>query len=284
MHLRPLILTIACGLVCTAAHATDVPVVGLKLIVVDKGMLGSAKAVFVSKDAGITKGVDTDPAAIFAELGIAYDAASGAFAMPPGAGWLVNKDTVAKYVNKTAPTGGGVKVSVLKPGKLVKVVAKNLGETPLDVSQSPSGSVYVTHSVSNGNAFVRHCTSFGTCSHKAIAGGAGYKLVCKGDSTGDPSCQGAPAPSCCEFTGAAQCAYTPTALICTAVGGTPGAAGSSCDGATGTCGGAASTGPCCGDLATPFGTVCIAGPPVEAGTCDGTFSASAVCTPSGSCS
>ena len=50
------------------------------------------------------------------------------FEMPQGGNWLVNKPTVAKYVNKDAPTGGGVKVSVLKPMKLIKMVGKSLGD------------------------------------------------------------------------------------------------------------------------------------------------------------
>ena len=47
--------------------------------------------------------------------------------------WLLNKPAVAKYVNKAAPTGGSAKVSVIKPGDLVKLVGKNLGDTPIDI-------------------------------------------------------------------------------------------------------------------------------------------------------
>jgi hypothetical protein len=284
MNLRFLGATLLLTSVGTVAWATDVPVAGLKLIIVDKGTLGSAKAVFVAKDPDITKGGDTDAGSIFAELGIAYDATNGVFGMPPGAGWLVNKESVAKYVNKEAPSGGAVKVSVLKPGTLVKVVGKSLGDTPIDISLPPSGDVFVSHQVVNGSTSIRHCTRFGSCSHKPIAGGAGYKLVCKGDSTGDPSCLGAPPPVCCAFVDPDPvCGWTPSALVCSAVGGTPGGAGSTCDSASGTCTSVAVAGGCCDGLATPFGDLCLAGPTVNAGSCSGSFAPAALCTPSGSC-
>src|SRR5512143_1632419 len=84
-----------------ASYAVDVPIAGLKLIVVDKtASSGQAKAVFVSKDPGIDKGSGTDAAQIAAILDITYDAASGSFDMPQGTDWLVNSTSVAKYVNK----------------------------------------------------------------------------------------------------------------------------------------------------------------------------------------
>ena len=54
-----------------AARATDIPITGLKLIVVDKTVLASkAKAVFVAKDPAVTKGAGTDPAQIEATLAV----------------------------------------------------------------------------------------------------------------------------------------------------------------------------------------------------------------------
>jgi NAD(P)-dependent dehydrogenase (short-subunit alcohol dehydrogenase family) len=178
------------------APAADVPISGLKLIVVDKtATAGKAKAVFVSKDAAVSKGSGTDPANIAATLDVAYDAVSGAFAMPQGAGWVVNKDTVAKYVNKNAPTDSSVKVSAIKPGNTVKVVTSSLGETPLDISSAPTGNVYVADTIVNGAETTRLCTQFTGCAHKSIAGGMGYKLVCKGNSSGDPDCTAAAPPA-----------------------------------------------------------------------------------------
>jgi hypothetical protein len=270
----------------TVVRATDIPVTGLKLIVVDKtAVSGTAKAVFVAKDPGVAKGVGTDPATIFAELGVSYDSVQGSFAMPPGSGWVANKDTVAKYSNAAAPSGGAVKVSIIKPGQLIKVVGKSLGETPIDISSPPTGDVYVTHTVLNGDEAFRHCTRFGTCIHKLIAGGNGYKLICKGGSSGDPTCAGAAAASvCCNLADpVTMCTFLPSALICMGAGGTPGAAGSVCDSATGTCAVGAAAGGCCEGVSTPFGDVCLAGADITVGTCPGSFSASAVCSPDGSC-
>ena len=166
------------------AMAADIGVVGLKLIILDKLAAASkAKMVFVTKDAAVTKGSGTDAADIDAQLDISGTTGSGSFVMPQGANWLVNKSTVAKYVNKPAPTGGAVKVSVVKPGKLVKVVGKSLGDNPVDISAPPAGSVLVVHTINNGAESNRHCTNFNGCVHKIIAGGGNFKLICKGNST-----------------------------------------------------------------------------------------------------
>jgi len=171
------------------ATAADIPVTSVKLIVVDKlAASAKAKAVFVTKDPAVVKGAGTDPAQIEATLHVAYDGASGAFEMPSGANWIVNKGPVAKYVNKLAPMGGAVNVGVIKPAMLVKVVGKSLGDAPLDISLAPGGPVYVAHTVVNGGETNRHCTRFDACVHQSIAGNTGYKLVCKGSSTGDAAC------------------------------------------------------------------------------------------------
>src|SRR5262245_34162092 len=126
-----------------SATAADYSIPGLTLIVVDKVATGRAKAVFVSRDPGIGKGAGNDPGQIEAVLSITYGGGSGRFDMPAGSGWLVNQASGAKYVNREAPTGGSVKVSVLKPGLLLKVAAKSLGDIPLDISAVPTGAVYV---------------------------------------------------------------------------------------------------------------------------------------------
>jgi hypothetical protein len=182
--------------VTTPALAVDHPVVGLKLIVVDKvADSGRAKVVFVAKDGAVSKGTATDLTQIEATLYIAYDTAFGRFDMAPGAGWLVNKEKMAKYLNTIPPSdegGGTVKKSIIKSQKLVSVVANSLGDTPLDISAAPSGPVFVVHSVTNGQETHRHCTQFNACVHKAIAGGTGSMLVCKGNSTGDSACTAVP--------------------------------------------------------------------------------------------
>src|SRR6185369_8115011 len=79
----------------SSAMAVDVPVTPLKLIIVDKLVASSsAKAVFVVKDAAVTKGTATNVATISSQLDISYDAENGSFVNPAGPRWLVNKDTV----------------------------------------------------------------------------------------------------------------------------------------------------------------------------------------------
>ena len=191
MRQRALMGAVVVLATCTVgtARAVDVPIPALKLIIVDKtAAAGKAKAVFVAKDASIAKGTGTDPMQIEATLDVAYDAVRGSFVMPAGSKWLVNSDSVGKYVNKDAPAGGAVKVSVIKPASLVKVVGKSLGDTPLDISNPPTGSVYLADTIVNGGEETRLCTQFRGCVHKPIAGGSGRKLICRGNSAGDPAC------------------------------------------------------------------------------------------------
>lgn len=169
------------------ARAVDIPITPTKLVVVDKLATASkAKVVFVAKDPAVTKGTGTDVADIAAELDLTYDAESGVFGIGYGAsdgtrGWKVNKETVAKFVDKDAPAVQDTKVVVVKPGKILKLVAKGLGEEPFDVlaAGAPTGSVHAQLSVWNGGEEYRHCAMFTGCAYKLIAGGTGAKLVCK---------------------------------------------------------------------------------------------------------
>jgi hypothetical protein len=184
--------TLAIALGAGSSMAADIGVAGKKLIVVDKVTAAlRAKVVYVSKDAGagISKGTGTDVSAIDAVFDFTYasGSAGGSFVIPLGAsngvdGWKVNKASVAKYVNKIAPSGPtGVKVAVIKPGKLLKLVGKNLGDAPIDIfSLAPgAGGVDTVYTVNNGADTNRHCGNFPTCSYKLIAAGTGAKLVCK---------------------------------------------------------------------------------------------------------
>jgi hypothetical protein len=169
-----------------------------KLIVIDKLTAASkAKVVFVAKDMAVTKGSGLSTSDISASFDFDYanGATAGSFTIPSGAsdgtdGWTVNKATVAKYVNKSAPGGPtGAKVAVIKPTKLLKIVGKDLGDLPIDIfttgAPDPSG-VDTVYTVTNGGHTNRHCTNFSgaDCTYKLIAGGTGAKLVCK---PGSPS-------------------------------------------------------------------------------------------------
>jgi len=183
--------------------AVDQAVNAVKLIVVDKGT--SAKAVLVAKDPVIDKGPGTDATTIGAQIDIAYDNGvdapiTGQFVAPEGSsGWLVNKATVAKYVNKSAPTGGGAKVAIVKPGNLVKLVGKSTGDTPLDIMTqggAAGGTATTAYRVTDSSTGfdTSFCSTFSGCVWKSIAGGSGAKLVCKG-GVGDPTCSASVPPT-----------------------------------------------------------------------------------------
>jgi hypothetical protein len=209
-----LALSLAIGAVPATAPAADVGVSGLKLIIVDKlASSGSAKVVFVSKDAGVAKGAEGDPGEVDANVAVYYtdrrDVNAG-FVMSSGAGWLVNKDTVAKYVNKAAPTGGGVKVAVVKPGKLAKVVTKSLGEPGHAIDMVAAGppsdeagvTVILTVRNRNDGSTTRMCSRFSLADGSSVAFktvyGTGRKLVAKNGV----SCS--PTPDC-DPLNAAEC-------------------------------------------------------------------------------
>jgi hypothetical protein len=187
-----------------SSGAAEIPVVGKKLILLDKlASAGAAKVVYVSKDpeAGITKGTGTDTGTIGATFYVGYlgvgNTAAGRFSMLPGtfdgdSGWLVNKPAVAKFVNKLDPPGGvptGVKVAVIKPGKLLKIVGKTLGDDPIDILAAgpPTGEVFTAYCVINEGVESCHCTAFNNCIFKSVSKGSGAKVSCK-TSTGDAAC------------------------------------------------------------------------------------------------
>jgi hypothetical protein len=184
----------------TAARAANLGVTGRKLLVLDKLAIGTAKVVYVSKDrgAGITKGPGTDAGDIAAGFEVAYEdgSAAGAFVIPSGesdgtAGWLLNRATVAKYVNKAAPAGPTeARVAVVKPGRLLKLVGRGLGDAPLALLAAGSplpGGVRTAYCIRNGGVETCHCSHFTDCAFTPVAGGTGAKLVCR-DGGGDPSC------------------------------------------------------------------------------------------------
>lgn len=190
------------------AVAADIPVEPTKLIVVDKvAAAGTAKVVFMVKDASVAKGASLDPEQIAVAFSVRYGNRSpdGAFTVPAGTanGWVVNKAAVAKYVNRQAPAGPTqAKVAVIKPGRLLKFVGKGLGDVPLDLlaGGDPSGQwIYTSYCVDNAGDVNCHCSEFTGCTLRAIAGGTGGKLACK-TGTGDGSCR-ASQPACRDGDG-----------------------------------------------------------------------------------
>jgi hypothetical protein len=87
---------------------------------------------------------------------------------------------------------------LVKPGKLIKLVAKGLGDgDPLDIvtQGSPSGSVFTSLCVANGGETTCHCTEFQSCVYTPLAAGSGAKLVCKSPNGPDAGCAALASPS-----------------------------------------------------------------------------------------
>jgi hypothetical protein len=191
-----------CGFVltCTSlAHADIAGIVPTKLVLLDRiAASGKAKAIFVAQDVGVHKGAGVDAGAIATRLEVSWGGTRGTFVMPAGAhdgtrGWKANTAGVAKYVNGAAgPTPGDtVGVSVVKPGRVLKVVAKGLGDGPsLDLFEVPSGDIAACYTVTNGTEVHRFGARWpaASCTYREIAGGTGRKLVCTGGGVADPSC------------------------------------------------------------------------------------------------
>jgi hypothetical protein len=200
-------LTVAIAVACssTLALAVDIPVPGKKVTIVDKtGINGTAKITSLQKAPNVAKGAGGNPALLTGSVEIFYttSSATGAFLSLPSP-WAVNTASVAKFVNKNAPSGPTpVKVAIVKNGKIAKVVSKGLGGLSIASPPGPGG-VTVVYTVQNGNdaSIHRMCTrySLGDVSfvqHKVIAGGLGYQLKLKngvgvtcptGSSTTTPS-------------------------------------------------------------------------------------------------
>jgi hypothetical protein len=192
-----------------ASRADDQGVVGLKLILIDRYDVGKAKAVFVSKDTtagAIHNGSGSgNPADVSGTVRICPTAAPGnvaEYALPSP--WLVNKPGVSKYVNKTAaPGGAGAKVSVVKPGFVLKLVAKNLGDgdsasgddgaTDLNLNDPPGTctvnvgdgmAVEVEVVDAAGPGTHRMCAQFTVTAATSIGGGTGCKVVSRTSTAG----------------------------------------------------------------------------------------------------
>jgi hypothetical protein len=182
------------------AAAIDVGVAADRLVVVDKlAVNAKAKAVFVSHDGAIDKGTGTATDQIAVRLDLRAGATTGAFVVPAGdydgtVGWQANDEGAAKYANRLAPAGPTEVAGVaVKPGRLLRLVARGLGDVALDLlgMGPPVGPVAVAFTIDNAGTVIRHCSQFPTCRFRPLADGAGAKLVCRG-GVPDPDCNAAP--------------------------------------------------------------------------------------------
>jgi hypothetical protein len=224
-----------------AAHPVGgVGVAGLKLIILDKYGLGKAKAVYVAKgDADIHKGAGGDPASLLAgskvEIFPLSDPSNKAVYDLPGVGWLANKDTVAKYVNKLAAPGtDGAKVVVVKPSLVGKLVAKNLGDgdsasgsqgaTDLDLQALTDGdTIRVVVTIVNGVDLDTHvfCSDFTGLAFKDDEGGH-FKLLSK-TSSAPSGCGAPPPPTTTTTTSTTSSSTTSSSTTSTTIAGCCGA-------------------------------------------------------------
>jgi hypothetical protein len=205
----------------------------------------------------------------------------GAFLLD-AAGWSASNAGFT-YSGPTGPDGDPVRRVVLKRTPagtaLLKVVIRgSVGTQPVDlVPPNPGTDAAVTLAINGGGD--TYCVSLG-----GAAGGTSGPDTASvwriRDALAQPGCPLA----CCALGGV--CAWGGPNEECAIAGGTLGAPGSVCDGATGGCiAPSAAPGPCCDDLSIP-GSPCFGGPTVNPIVCNeagGTFSASAVCDPGLGC-
>lgn len=183
------------GAVLTTDTTAQTGIPAVKLTVIDKPSSG-AKVVFTAKDTAVGKGAGTNTATVSATFRFRYDngidlPTEGEFVAPQGStNWLANSSTVAKYRNAMAPEGGGIKLTQLKPGKLLSLAGRNLGDTPIAIlgqNSASTGTATTQYCIDNGDEGNCFCSTFTTCSWKLIAGGTGAKLVCRG-AAADAGC------------------------------------------------------------------------------------------------
>lgn len=185
-----------------APPAMFAPVSGAKLLMQDKyTATGTAKVVLLLKDAtpgSIAKGPAADPPGLTGSLElyqVANPANRAVYALS-GAGWTANTGAVAKFANPAAAAGAaGVKKAMLKPDRLIKVLAANLGDgdaasgdqtagdldlgalTPADVIRA-----VVTIDNAADSSTHRMCTQFEAPTITSILGGTGTKYLSKTSS------------------------------------------------------------------------------------------------------
>jgi hypothetical protein len=172
------------------ASATEVPVKATKLVVVDRmANKGKAAITFIAKDPSVSSaaalGVDT--VTVRLDISVGRGAAAGALRIPEGAkgaqpsGWTLSKKNILKFSNKTAPDGPDSKSVVISPGKSLHLVARGLGEHPLDIvdlATSPT-TAQTSFCVTSGQDVTCYCSSFTACTWQPLANGAGAKLTCE---------------------------------------------------------------------------------------------------------
>jgi len=175
------------------------PISGSKLLMIDKyANSGKAKIVLLAKDTtpgSISKGPSADPTGLTGTIVLFQEAnpSNRAVFDLAGSGWSKNKVSIAKYKNTAAAPGtAGAKIASVKPDKLVKLVASNLGDgdaasgdqdtNDLDLSVlTTSDVIKAVITIYNANDGSQHtmCAQFESPTIKPIGGGTGTKYLSK---------------------------------------------------------------------------------------------------------
>jgi hypothetical protein len=115
----------------TAARAHDASLGDGRLVVVDGGPSGHLLVV-VPGAAGVhLEPPPNGPSMSGATVEVRARDQPGntaTFALPPGPGWVLDGTAGARYVNRTAPAGGGIRVARLRPGRSLRIVTRSLGD------------------------------------------------------------------------------------------------------------------------------------------------------------
>jgi hypothetical protein len=185
-----------------APPAMFAPVSGAKLLMQDKyTATGKAKVVLLLKDAtvgSIATGPAADPPGLSGTLEL-YQVANPtnrAVYTLTGAGWTANTGAVAKFANPAAAAGAaGVKKAMLKPDRLIKVLAANLGDgdaasgdqtaADLDLGALTAADVVravITIDNATDSSTQRMCAQFEAPTITSILGGTGTKYLSKTSS------------------------------------------------------------------------------------------------------
>lgn len=177
------------------------PVSGLKLLMQDRyAASGKAKVVLALKDStpgSIAKGAASTPPNLSGTLELyqVSNPANRAVYDLAAANWSSNGASVAKFKNSAAAAGAaGAKKLLLKPDKLIKFIAANLGDgdaasgdqgaADLDLSAlSAADSIRAVVTIDNAadSSTHRMCAQFDAPSVTPI-GGSGFKLLSKTSS------------------------------------------------------------------------------------------------------
>jgi hypothetical protein len=102
--------------------------------------------------------------------------------VPAGTRWVTDSPAGARYVNAAAPTGGGIRVTRLRPGRALRIVARSLGDTSiLDIAAGNPGILDVVLSIGPH----RLCAAFAPGEWSPRPGG-GARLVARTPASTSP--------------------------------------------------------------------------------------------------